>query len=166
MVPYQPTPVRHILHLLKAIPFSTGDLFVDLGSGLGHVPLLVSMMTGIRSLGIEVEAAYAVSAQQCAESLNLSHVRFASQDARLADLSSGTVFYLYSPFKGSILSDVLRALEIESSRRPIVICSLGPCTHTIARETWLKTNQLPRTSLAITVSTRLAAKNAGAKLPN
>jgi hypothetical protein len=143
MVHYQPTPVRHILHLIASIPFAKDDVFVDLGSGLGHVPLLVSMMTGAYSVGIELEAAYVSSAQECARSLNLDRVRFISQDARAADLSSGTVFYLYSPFKGSILTDVLSALRMVGSRRPIRICSLGPSTRTLAGETWLTTSELP-----------------------
>jgi hypothetical protein len=145
MVPYQPTPVRHILHLIAATALAEGDVFVDLGSGLGHVPLLVSMLTGVRSLGIEVQAAYVASAQECAQSLHLRRVRFIAQDARTADLSRGSVFYLYSPFSGSILTDVLSALRMESMRRPIKICSLGPCTRTVAKETWLKPTVLPDT---------------------
>ena len=143
MVFYQPTPVRHILHLIAATALAEDDVFVDLGSGLGHVPLLVSMLTGARSLGIEVQAAYVASAWECAQSLHLSRVRFIPQDAREADLSSGTIFYLYSPFKGSILTDVLNALRKESTRRPIKICSLGPCTRTVANETWLKASAPP-----------------------
>jgi hypothetical protein len=145
MVPYQPTPVRHILHLITASALAEDDVFVDLGSGLGHVPLLVSMMTGAQSLGIEVQAAYVASARECAQSLNLSRVRFIPQDAREADLSSGTVFYLYSPFNGSILTDVVSTLHMESTRRSIKICSLGPCTRTVANETWLKASALPYT---------------------
>ena len=143
MVPYQPTPVRHILHLIAATALAEDDVFVDLGSGLGHAPLLVSMVTGARSLGIEVQAAYVASAQGCAQSLHLSRVRFIAQDAREADISSGTVFYLYSPFNGSILIDVLNALRMESTRRSIKICSLGPCTRIAAKETWLKASVLP-----------------------
>jgi hypothetical protein len=145
MVPYQPTPVRHILHLIAATALAEDDVFVDLGSGLGHVPLLVSMVTGAHSLGIEVQAPYVASARECAQSLHLSRVRFIAQDAREADLSSGTVFYLYSPFKGSILSDVLSALRMESARRSIKICSLGPCSRTVANETWLKATAPPDT---------------------
>jgi hypothetical protein len=145
MMPYQPTPVRHILHLIAATALAEADVFVDLGSGLGHVPLLVSMVTGAQSLGIEVQAAYVASARECAQSLHLSRVRFIPQDAREADLSSGTVFYLYSPFNGSILTDVLNALRRESTCRPIKICSLGPCTRTVANETWLKASALPDT---------------------
>jgi len=145
MVSYQPTPVRHILHLIAATALAEDDVFVDLGSGLGHVPLLVSMMTGAQSLGIEVQAAYVASARECAQSLDLNRVRFIAQDAREADLSSGTVFYLYSPFNGSILTDVLSALRVESTRRSIKVCSLGPCTHTVANERWLKASALPDT---------------------
>jgi hypothetical protein len=143
MVPYQPTPVRHILHLIAATALAEDDVFVDLGSGLGHVPLLVSMVTGAQSLGVEVQAAYIASARECAQSLHLSRVRFIQQDARAADLSSGTVFYLYSPFNGSILTDVLNALRMESTRRSVKICSLGPCTRTVANETWLKASAPP-----------------------
>jgi hypothetical protein len=150
MVFYQPTPVRHILHLIAATALAEDDVFVDLGSGLGHVPLLVSMVTGARSLGIEVQTAYVASARECAQSLELKRVRFISQDAREADLSSGTVFYLYSPFNGSILTDVLSALRMVSMRRSIKICTLGPCTHTVANERWLKANTLPVTG-SITV---------------
>jgi len=143
MVAYQPTPVRHILELIASTAFSEDDIFVDLGSGLGHVPLLVSMVTDAQSLGIEVQATYVASARGCARSLHLNRVRFIPQDAREADLSSGTVFYLYSPFKGSILADVLSALRVESTRRSIQICSLGPCTRTVQGETWLQARTLP-----------------------
>jgi hypothetical protein len=145
MVPYQPTPVRHILDLVAANVLSEDDIFVDLGSGLGHVPLLVSMLTGVRSLGIEVQPDLVASAQECAQSLHLSRVGFISQDARAADLSRGTVFYLYSPFKGSILTHVLSTLRRESRSRPIKICSLGPCTRAVANETWLKASAPPDT---------------------
>jgi hypothetical protein len=145
MVPYQPTPVRHILHLIAAAAVAKNDVLVDLGSGLGHVPLLVSMMTGAESLGVEVQPAYVASARKCAQSLRFSRVQFVAQDARDADLSRGTIFYLYSPFKGSILADVLSALRRESMRRSIKICSLGPCTQRVSNETWLKVSALSDT---------------------
>jgi hypothetical protein len=142
MIFYQPTPVRHILDLIAIAAVAEDDVFVDLGSGLGHVPLLVSMMTGARSVGVEVQPAYFASARRCAQSLRLSRVQFIAQDARDADLSRGTIFYLYSPFKGSILADVLSALRRESMRRSIKICSLGPCTQRVSNERWLKASTL------------------------
>jgi hypothetical protein len=143
MVFYQPTPVRHILHLINASALSKDDVFVDLGSGLGHVVLLVSILAGVRSVGIEVEAAYVASAQECAQSLHLRGVRFIHEDATSADLSSGNVFYLYSPFTGSILASVLDRLRRESRSKPIKICTLGPCACTVAHESWLRSTALP-----------------------
>ncbi len=143
MVAYQPTPVRHIVHLTAATALAEDDVFVDLGSGLGHVPLLVSILTPARCLGIELQSAYVASARECAEILRLSRVRFITQDVREADLSNGTVFYLYTPFSGSILTGVLSALRSANTRRQIKICTLGPCTRIVANETWLRATTMP-----------------------
>jgi len=141
MTAYQPTPVRHILDLVRACHFSSDDVLVDLGSGLGHVPLLVSILTGIRALGIEVQPSYIASAQGAARDLNLSRVRFRAEDARTTDLSSGTVFYMFSPFWGSILTDVLCQLHRQSEQRSIRIGSLGPCTRILEGQTWLQATE-------------------------
>lgn len=135
---YQPTPVRHILRLIAISALSAADVLVDLGSGLGHVPLLASILTGARSLGIEVEPAYVTCARECAERLRLDRVTFVPQDARSADLSTGTVFHLYTPFTGAMLAQVLERLRNESTSRPIKICTLGPCIEQVAAQPWLQ----------------------------
>lgn len=138
MIAYQPTPVRHVLRLLKTVTLSADDVFVDLGSGMGHVPLMMSMLGGIRSHGIEIEPAYVANAQRCSRALQLRDASFIASDVRDADFSKGTIFYLYSPFTGSILKQVLGRLREQSLTRPIKVCSLGPCTCTLAKEGWLK----------------------------
>ncbi len=143
MVFYQPTPARHILQLIRVCALSEADTFVDLGSGLGHVPMLVSILTGTRSIGLETESAYVASARECARNLHLSRVTFIQQDASDTDCSIGTVFYLYTPFTGATLRTVLRKLQKESTHRAISVCSLGPCTLTLAGERWLRANALP-----------------------
>jgi precorrin-6B methylase 2 len=135
--------MRHILHLIKARALSKGNVFVDIGSGLGHVALLASLLTGVSSVGIEIEAAYIARAQECAQSLQLNQVSFVGKDARAADLSNGTVFYPYSSFTGSMLAHVLDKLRKESTSRPIKICTFGPCTCTLVKESWLKPIALP-----------------------
>lgn len=142
-VMYQPTPARHIFRLIGLTALTASDILVDLGSGLGHVPLMVSICTHARSMGIELEAAYVERAQQCAQGLNLNQVSFIQEDARLADLSIGTVFYLYTPFIGTILSAVLNRLRREADTRRIRICSYGPCTSVIAEEPWLQAATAP-----------------------
>jgi len=58
------------------------DVFIDVGSGLGHVSLLASICAGTRCIGIEVEAAYVNCARQSAYELNLNNVTFIHRDAR------------------------------------------------------------------------------------
>lgn len=143
MVFYQPTPVRHILHLIAIAAFSTSDVLVDIGSGLGHVPLLVSILTGIRATGIELNPFYVASARECARSLGLERVDFVHQDARMAELTTGTVFYLYTPFTGGLLQSVVGRLRQEAATRSIRIATLGPCTTVIAKESWLAPCSVP-----------------------
>jgi hypothetical protein len=137
MVFYQPTPARHVFDLIERAGIGPHDVLIDLGSGLGHVPLLVSICTGARCIGVEREAAYVTAARRSAESLKVSDVSFIAQDAREADLSRVTVFYLYTPFTGGILRDVLDKIRREAGERDIRIVTLGPCTAMVAAEPWL-----------------------------
>lgn len=141
---YQPTPARHIFRLIEQAELRSNDVFIDVGCGLGHVPLLVSLFTPARSVGLDFEPAYIKRAQECAQQLNLENVQFIHQDALAADLSSGTVFYLYTPFTGSVLSAAVKRLKHEATNRPIRIFTYGPCTADFARESWLHTVAPPR----------------------
>ena len=143
MVFYQPTPARHIFNLIGLSALTAEDVFLDIGSGLGHVPLLISICTDARAIGIELEGAYVERARQCAEWLNLDRVRFFEQDARVADYSTGTVFYLYTPFSGAMLQGVVDRLKQEAASRQIRVCSYGPSTSVIAREPWLSATSVP-----------------------
>lgn len=145
MVFYQPTPARHVFDLVARTGLREGDVLVDLGSGLGHVPLLVAACTRADAVGVELEPAYVACARQAASELGLRNVRFVERDARRADLSTGTVFYLYTPFKGAILREVLDRLRGEASRRAIRVCTFGPCTAEVAGEPWLSSDDAAQT---------------------
>lgn len=140
---YQPTPVRHVLTMIERSGLSADDVLVDLGSGLGQVCIIASILTGARAIGIESQAAYVECARVCARGLQLDRVTFLHADARAADLSEGTIFHLYTPFTGSILRTVLDRLQQESIKRPIAICTLGPCTEVVALQTWLSPDSKP-----------------------
>ncbi len=137
MVFYQKTPARIIFDLVKKAAFKPGDVFFDLGSGPGQVVMLVSLLALVISTGIESEQAFCAYAGKMAADLNLDRVNFINSDARDADYSTGTVFFMYSPFEGKMLRDVIRKLYGEAKKRMIKIFSYGPCTHVIAQEQWL-----------------------------
>lgn len=137
MVFYQQTPARIIFELIEQAQLTQDDVLYDLGSGLGHVSILVNLLSGARSKGVEYEPAYCEYAQACAADLNLSGVTFINTDARLVDYSDGTVFFMYTPFRGAILHAVLAMLQAEARAHPIKIFTYGPCTPDIAQQKWL-----------------------------
>lgn len=138
MVRYQPTPARHVFDLIARAGFAEEDVLIDLGSGLGHVTLLVALCTAARTVGIEREASYVKCARRAARALNLTKATFIRRDARAADLSRGTVFYLYTPFTGTIMRTVLDSLRREAAGREVRVCTFGPCTAAFADEPWLE----------------------------
>lgn len=138
MVFYQPTPARHIVDCVRRAGIGAGDAVLDLGSGLGHVPMLVNILTGARVTGVEREPAYVAAATRAAAALGLEGVRFVHADAREASFDDVDVVYLFTPFIGRVLAEVVAMLERAAARRPLRIVTLGPCTRTFARLPWLE----------------------------
>jgi len=135
MVFYQKTPGRIILELVERAHFSKEDVFYDLGSGWGQVPMLVHLLSGVRAQGVERDSAYVRYSRETAAALNLASVSFLEADVRSADVSDGTVFFLYTPFTGRMLAEVVEKLRRASRGRRVRVFTYGPCTlEVIGRE--------------------------------
>ncbi|NOK15577.1 class I SAM-dependent methyltransferase [Corallococcus carmarthensis] len=144
-VPYLPSGVDEILAMVAEVPLRRDDAFVDLGSGLGRVAILAHLLSGARAQGVELqEPLIHLARARCAE-LALPLVSFVHANAADAELD-GSVFFLYSPFNGEMLSVVLRRLEDVARRRPIVICAVDFELHGV---TWLRARKTSKVSLAL-----------------
>jgi Histone methylation protein DOT1 len=137
MIYYQKTPARIVLELVNKAAFEPQDVFFDLGSGLGQVPILVNLFSSVISKGVEFEPAFCRYAKSCADDLQLTDVEFINADARYADYSSGTVFFMYTPFEEKMLQQTLLNLKGEAKKRKIRIFTFGPCTYTVSNKDWL-----------------------------
>lgn len=138
MVALQPTPVRVIIKMIEVTPVTPSDVFYDVGSGLGQVPILVYLLTGAAARGIEFEPSYCDYARRCAQELGLKQVAFENRDARGADYADGTIYFMYTPFTGIMLQEVLDRLRDESRNRRIKVCTYGPCTPQVSNQRWLR----------------------------
>jgi hypothetical protein len=138
MVAYQPTPARWLLDLADMAQITAQDTFVDIGAGLGQVATLVALLSDARVVGIEIEPAYVAVARSCAAGLGLIRASFRTEDAMHADISDGTVFYMYTPLTGESLIQMLARLRHEAATRPICICAYGPCVPTVEAQGWLR----------------------------
>lgn len=145
MVSYQKTPARIVFELVEKTRFSKEDVFFDLGAGLGQVAILINLLKGVAAKGIEFEPAFCKYASTCAATLNLSNVAFINADAREADYTGGTVFFMFTPFKGAMLQEVLERLRREALQRKIKLVTYRPCTAVVARQSWLQ-NAAPENS--------------------
>jgi SAM-dependent methyltransferase len=123
-VPYLPSGVEEILTTVLEVPVQPDDDFVDLGSGLGRVVLLAHLLSGARACGVEIQEHLVRSARARCDGLALGAVSFVHADAAGIDLD-GSVFFLYAPFNGEMLTRVLHRLEAVARRRPIVLCAVG-----------------------------------------
>ncbi|MBX3011203.1 MAG: hypothetical protein KF832_06835 [Caldilineaceae bacterium] len=138
MVHCEETPARVLLDLIDQLPWTPTDLFYDLGSGLGQVVMLIHLLTGIRARGVEIEPAFCAFAQAQAKALGLHTVDFINTDARLADYQAGTLFFMFTPFRGQLLRSVLARLQQEAQTRVIRLGTFGSCSPHVADQPWLR----------------------------
>jgi hypothetical protein len=123
-VPYLPCGVEEILAVVRDAPVHPGDELVDLGSGLGRVAVLVHLLSGARTCGIEIQEHLVRDARARCDALALPDVSFVHADASKVELD-GSVFFLYAPFNGAMFTSVLSRLEEVAHRRSIVVCAVG-----------------------------------------
>lgn len=138
MVRYQPTPARFVFEMIGKADLTLNDVFYDLGSGLGQVPILVNLLSGAAAKGVEFEPAYCEYASTCAADLKLSKVQFVSADARDVDYADASVLFMYTPFEGKLLQQVLAQLRQGLRNKGIKLFTYGPCTLQVTQQDWLQ----------------------------
>jgi hypothetical protein len=132
------SPVRVLLDLVDHVPLGETDCFCDLGAGLGRAAILVHWLTGVPVEGIEIQPEYHAFACELAANFGIDQASFQRADVRVADLSRGTVFYLFTPFKGRVLSEVWARLAREARDRSITVCTYGAISLLAAQQPWLR----------------------------
>ena len=121
--PYLPCSVDALLRVIDLVPVRASDVFVDLGAGIGRASALVHLVTGAAAVSVEVQPQLVAVAR--ALTARLPSARIASVEGDAAELAGdlpGTVFFLYCPFGGERLDQVLDALERVARSRTIRVC--------------------------------------------
>ncbi len=133
LVSFQKTPARLILRLIELCELSKHDVVYDLGSGLGQSLLLLGMLSPARCIGIEVDKTLNELAKHSSTALGISFIDFRCMDAREAEFQDASVVYLYTPFRDTILREVLVRILQHTSGRPLRIVSSGDIGPSIAQ---------------------------------
>jgi len=122
--PYLPCSVDALLRIVELAQVRASDVFVDLGAGVGRAAAFVHLITGAGVVGLEIQPHLAVAARALAANLRTSRVVSVVGDAAklTSAIAIGTVFFLYCPFGGDRLDQVLDDLEAIARTRTIRIC--------------------------------------------
>lgn len=121
-VPYLPCPVDALLRIVELAGVDASDVFVDVGAGIGRAAALVHLLTGARTIGLEIQPRLVGAARELFDRMALATTcAVVEGDApELGDaFAAGTVFLLYCPFGGARLGRMLDALEAIARRRTI-----------------------------------------------
>jgi hypothetical protein len=110
LTPYSPSGYDEIVHAFDKAVLGAGDRLVDLGSGMGKVVLLATLLNGATSTGIECDGTLVELARSAAHELRLGDIVFQHGDARHAATEDAAVVFMYLPFTGAVLATVLRRL--------------------------------------------------------
>jgi len=123
-VPYLPCPVDAVLRMVAQAGVQASDVFVDVGSGVGRAAVLVHLLTGASTIGVEIQPPLVAASRELALRVNGSRFAPVEGDATTltGHLINGSIFFLYCPFSGARLEKVLDDLEGIARTRPVRIC--------------------------------------------
>jgi SAM-dependent methyltransferase len=111
---YCASGLAEVLFMMENAGLGPGKTFVDLGSGLGKVVLLMALLTGARAYGVEIDSPLVSHARSAARSLQLDNAHFIEGDIREVPLPPADVYYMYIPLVHSTaLVERLRTLAPE-----------------------------------------------------
>jgi SAM-dependent methyltransferase len=125
---YEPTPVADANALLDASPLRPESAtFVDLGAGMGRVVMLAARRPFRTVIGVEISPALVEIARENLGTLRdprrvARDVKIVRADAREYVFPRGDlVVFMYNPFRGPVLEDVLANLRESGEPRNVVL---------------------------------------------
>jgi SAM-dependent methyltransferase len=118
---YSPSGIDEVLFMLDQAKLGPGKTFVDLGSGLGKVVLLVALLTGARAIGLEHDAGLVAHARAAAGTLGLTGASFLAGDLRETALPAADAYYMFMPSVDS--ADIVARLAPLAATRDFLLFS-------------------------------------------
>jgi len=146
--PYLPCPVDAVIAAVDDAAINSADVFVDIGSGVGRVGLLVRLLTGAGVIGIEVQSSLVALSRSYTQELNVERFAVVCGDAcqLVRYIPAGSVFFFYCPFSGLRLDRLVDELEGIAKMRPLRLC--GVVTN-FPRRPWLAAARSRRRDLLV-----------------
>jgi SAM-dependent methyltransferase len=138
-MPYARSPILHAIRAIEALDLIESDRFLDVGCGVGLIPILASLLTPARTSGVDFNSELITCGRSLIERNKIENVQLFCGDARDFDYSGTNRLYCFAPFFGKVLGAVLLRLEQHSRSEPIRIAGLSERWNAeLRRQKWLQ----------------------------
>src|SRR5215472_3284544 len=109
--------LRRVRDILQPGP---DDVFFDVGCGMGRFLCLMAREKVRKCVGVELQPQLCEAARRNAANLRSrkAPIEIVCGDAATADLSEGTIYYMYNPFGAKTMADVLANIRDSLARNP------------------------------------------------
>lgn len=134
--------------LIAALHPGPEDVFYDIGCGMGRILCLMARVPVKKCVGIELLEPLCEIARRNASTLRgrKTPIEIVCQDAARADLSDGTIYFMFNPFGEQTLRDTLKNIteSIQAKPRSVLLVYYNPtCQHVLEHSAFFrKTREL------------------------
>lgn len=140
---YEPLPYYALFKVLVQLALRPGDVFVDLGSGMGRAVCVAASFPIRAAVGVEIDSElYQISRANAARVRSQrAPIQLHHQSATDFDYSDATVLTFFNPFGPATMSAVLEKIRasLEKNPRQIRIGYVNAaCAHVFATQPWLE----------------------------
>jgi hypothetical protein len=95
---YAPTRFCSMVSIIEMLSLRKNDVFIDLGSGRGLFINMIGLIASCQVKGIESNSKRVADSRRLSRDFGLDNVKTIKSDVIHADISDGTVFYMFNPF--------------------------------------------------------------------
>jgi len=133
--------IRKIAKMIKPQAEATA-VFYDLGSGKGRVLCMMARQPFKKVVGVELFECLCEAARKNVQGMRgrKAPIEIVCEDATRADISDGTVYFMFHPFGADTMREVLANIKISLSSNPrnITIIYYNPVHEDVLKScTWL-----------------------------
>lgn len=142
-IAYQAADYRNIRRVIRILAPDKDDVFYDLGCGKGRCVCVFARLAIRRAVGIELNGSLCDAARSNATRLRdrRSPIEIRCEDAAKADVSDGTIYFMFNPFGADTMRDVLAGIEqsLTINPRKAMIVYVNPVlAETFRASGWLQ----------------------------
>ncbi|HEY6272603.1 MAG TPA: class I SAM-dependent methyltransferase [Terriglobales bacterium] len=113
----------NVRRALQALEPGPADVFYDIGCGMGRILCVAARMRLRRCVGVDISGVLCAVARRNAAKLRgrKTPIEIVCGDATTADLSDGTIYFMFNPFGAETMRDTLQNIRdsLTANRRSI-----------------------------------------------